>query len=180
LCDPIILPPVDPGPYPYPIPRCDELPEDLGCSDGPLLCRPGPGGEPITVDPCCDADIIPDSVNVSTRIKLERDLFDPNNPPRTIRELALIKGLKPANFVPYLRNFNNGSLTETSYDVVVNTKMSIVLVENELDTANGRRRVQNHIANHREILPARFVWPDCGREIDGEVVYSSEECWPGV
>lgn len=174
LCNPIILPPVPPPP-PLPLPECDEL-EDLRCSSGPLLCKPGPGDEPIDLDPCCDEDTIPDHVNISTRIKLERDLFDPNNPPRTIRDLALIKGLAPSNYTPYIRDFHSGQLTETSYDVVVQTKMSVLLVENELNTINGRRRIMNHIGSRREILPARFVWPDC----DVTLSVPSEECWPGV
>jgi hypothetical protein len=171
LCDPIILPPVPPPP-PLPIPPCDEL-SDLRCSSGPLLCRPGEGDDPIEIEPCCDEDTIPDSVNVSSRIRFERDLFDPGTP-RTIRDLALIKGLSPADYNPYIRNFNSGRLTETSWDVVVTTKMSILLIENELDTTLGRQRIMNHISNHREILPARFVWPDC----DTTRSVPAVECWP--
>ena len=177
LCDPIILVPVDPGPYKYPIPNCDEIDNDLGCSSGPLLCRPGSSdASPSILVPCCDENTIPDIVNVSTRIKLERDLFDPSQP-RTIRELALIKGLKPSNYTPYIRDFSTNNLTETSYNVTISTKMSILLVENELNTTNGRRRILNHIAGHREILPARFTWPDCDVVTPTDF---SKVCWPGA
>lgn len=175
LCDPIILTPVDPGPYEYPIPNCDEI-EDLGCQSGPLLCRPvDESVDYEKEDPCCDKDTIPDRANVSTRIKLERDLFDPG-PSRTIRDLALVKGLKPSGYTPYIRDLNTGLLTETSYDVIVSTKMSILLVENELDTTNGRRRIMDHIRSHREILPTRSVWPNCN--VSASI--PSEVCWPGV
>ena len=176
LCNPVILVPVDPGPYKYPIQNCDEI-EDLGCSNGPLLCRPGSSDASLsTIDPCCNENTIPDIVNVSTRIKLERDLFDPGQS-RTIKELALIKGLKPSDYTPYIRDFNTNSLVETSYNVIIRTKMSILLVENELNTTNGRRRILNHIAGHREILPARFTWPDCDVVTPTDF---SKVCWPGV
>jgi hypothetical protein len=173
LCDPIVLPPVAPPP-PLPIPNCDDLPsEDLRCSSGPLLCRPGPGDDPIEPEICCNKDTIPNSVNVSTRIKFERDLFEPNGSQRTIRDLALLKGMSPAQYSPYIRS--NGRLTETSWDLTVTTKMSVLLIENELDDANGRSRIMNHIAGHREILPSRFVWPDC----DVTTSVPANACWPG-
>jgi len=166
LCDPIVIPPVAGGPYPYPIADCDN---NLGCSDGPLLCRPGDGDDPVEAEPCCDQDTIPNIANISTRIRFERDLFDPGSL-RTIKDLALIKGLNPSNYTPYVRNFRTSQLIETSYNLVIDTKMSILLIENELDTTNGRRRIMNHIAGHREILPARFTWPDCDP--------TTTDCWP--
>jgi len=178
LCDPISLVPVDPGPYDYPLPDCNDL-EEISCQSGPLLCRPIPSDDEfVPAELCCNEDTIPDRVNVSTRIKLERDLFDPNNPKRTIRDITLIKGLRPSEFVPYLRNFRTGALTETSYDVVVSTKMSILLVENELNTTRGKTRILNHISNHREILPARFTWPDC--DTTRPAGETPQLCWPGT
>lgn len=171
LCDPIALPPVPPGPYDYQIKTCDLL-EDFEHLSGPLLCRPGEGDEYAEEIPCCNASTIPDSANFSRRIKFERDLFDPN-PSKTIRKLALLKGIDPLKYTPYIRNYNNGQLTETSYDIVASTKMSIVLVENEIDTASWRQRISNHVTNQ---LSARFVWPDCN--VLSSI--SSELCWPGV
>lgn len=187
LCNPIILPHVDPGPYPYPLPDCCDLDEDLSCQSGPLLCIPCEGDEPIELEPCCDADTIPESVNCSTRLDFQRDLFDPNsistpgcagiNGKRfTIRDLAVLKGLNPTDYVPYTRNFRTQRFIPTSYSTIIETKMSIILIENELDTKRGHQRVTEHLRGHREILPTRFVWPDC----DVTVPVPAEVCWPGI
>jgi len=163
LCNPIILPIVDPGPYPYPLPECDDL-SDISCQSGPLLCKPGEGDEPIPEIDCCDNETITSSANFSRRIQIERDLFDPNrkvNGKRlTLRDLALIKGLKISEYTPYVRNWNLGTLKETSWTTEIYTKQSFVLIENNLDTTRGRQRILGHLAGHREILPARFVWPE--------------------
>ena len=172
---------------------------DLSCQSGPLLSRPCEGDEePDPDSPCCDADNIPISANCSTRLHFERDLFDPSsmtspgclpvlpctrdpNIPLpvgrrfTIRDLAVIKGLDPSDYVPYFRNFNTQQFIAASYSTPITTKMNIILIENELDTNRGHQRIVDHLQGHREILPARFVWPDCDTTILG-----SEECWPGI
>lgn len=174
LCDPIILPPVDKGPYPYPIPECDDV-DDISCQSGPLLCRPGAGsGEFIEVDECCDAETIPDSSNISTRIKLERDLVSLRH--QSIKEIALSKSIDPSKYTPYIRNINTKQLIETSYDVIITSSVSILLIENGLNNVNGRKRVLNHITNHPEILRSRFVWPEC----DSSSSFSPSVCWSGV
>lgn len=163
LCNPLILPPIDPGPYPYPVPGCDDL-SDLSCQSGPLLCRPGDSDEPVLEVDCCDNETITSEANVSRRLQIERDLFDPNrmvNGKRlTLRDLALVKGINVGEYTPYERNFNTGTLEETTWSRTIETKLSFVLIENNLDSLKGRSRVLNHISQHREILPARFTWPE--------------------
>jgi hypothetical protein len=159
LCDPIPLPPVDAGPYQYPIPGCDVI--DLSCQSGPLLCKP-PTGEPQeSIEDCCDNETIRTSANVSRRIQIERDLFDPNGctSNMTLRDLTVLKGLNINNYTPYERDFHTNTLTETTWSKIIETKLSFVLLENDLDSKRGRERVLGHIGGHREVLPARFVWP---------------------
>lgn len=166
LCNPIVLPPVPPPPYDYPIPlECDI--EDLSCQSGPLLSRPCPGDEPLPDTICCTDLTIRESANISVRLSIQRDLFDPNrksvsngiSSKMTIRDITRMKGLNPSHFTPYLRNFQTGKLTETTYTKELETGLSIILIEKSLDTASGRSRVLNHFSSHREILPTRMVWP---------------------
>jgi len=168
LCDPIVLVPVPPPPYPYPIePECEI--EDLSCQSGPLLSRPCPGDDPLPDELCCDELTVRESANVAVGFLIQRDLFDPNQKtsPRngtsrkmTIKDITRIKGLDPAKFTPYLRNFTTGRLTETTYSKELMTGLSIILIEKHLDTTRGRSRITSYFASHREILPTRMVWPD--------------------
>lgn len=167
LCNPIVLPPVPPPPYEYPIPDECEI-EDLSCQSGPLLSRPCPGDEPLPEELCCTDLTIRESANVSTRLLIQRDLFDPNKKttPRnvvskkmTIKDIAVLKGLNPSQFNPYLRNLTTGKLIETTYSKELETGLSVVLIHKDLDTVNGRSRIMSHISSHREILPTRMTWP---------------------
>lgn len=185
FCNPVALGYVPVGPFNYQLADCCDIDEDLSCQSGPLLCHPCEGDDEETIELCCNADTIPNSANVSTRLCIQRDLFDSNSLTTpatgtarrlTIRELAVLKGLKPSDYTPYLRNFNTQKITATSYSTQIDTKMSVVLIENELDTARGRQRVVNHLTNHREILPARFIWPDC----DTTKSDPSSACWPEI
>lgn len=171
-CNVGVLPPVEDGPYKYPTKNFDDI--DLSCQTGPLLRHPGEGDPAVEIEPCCDE--LPDELNVANSICIDRDLFDPNQKTSsgnrfTIRDLALIKGLNPNNYSPYVRDFATNTLIETSYSTPVDTKMSVLLIENELDTTGGKTRIINHIKSHREILPARFVWPECDP-------IRSDLCWP--
>lgn len=167
LCNPILLSPVPPPPYNYPLPQECDL-EDLSCQSGPLLSRPCPGDEPLPDELCCDEFSIRSSANVSIGFTIQRDLFDPNKKttpyngtPRrmTVKDIAKIKGHNVANFTPYLRNFQTGRLVETTYSKELETGLSVILIEKSFDTVNGRARIQSHLASHREILPTRMVWP---------------------
>jgi len=163
LCDPLILTPVDVGPYNYEVQDCDDL-SDISCQSGPLICRPGEGGEEIEAAICCTNETIPASANVSTRLQIERDLFDPNakssrNTILTVRELAVLKGLRIGDYVPYERNWTTGELNQVPWSTIIRTKKSFVLIETDLNTKNGRNRVKSHLSGHREILPTRSVWP---------------------
>jgi hypothetical protein len=158
-CNPRVLPIVPPPP-PLEIPDCVE---NLGCSTGPLLCKPSFEDDlnqhNIEATGCCDNETISGRANISTRIKLERDIVDPRRI-RTIKELIALKGLKPSEFVPYIRDWNTNRIVETTYETAVSTKMSVILVERALNTQNGIARVMVQIQNN-EILPSRFVWPNC-------------------
>jgi len=171
LCNPIVLTPVDPGPYDYELEDCDET-NDFSCQSGPLLCKPGEGGPPIEDEICCNSGNIPDEANISRRIKINRDLFTPNKP-STIRDLAVIKGLSPSEYTPYVRNQDN-SLTETSFSIKVSTKMSIVLIKDVINTSSNQRRLKEYLSNKEMILPARFTWPDC----DTTTTNAADDCWP--
>lgn len=153
LCNPLILPVVPPPP-PLVVPDCEE---NLGCSSGPLLCKPS-FEDDIEVEPCCNSATISQSANFSSRIKIERDLFDPKNG-ITIKGLASMKGVKISNYTPYIRDWNTGRLIETTYETSIMTKMSIILIEKPLDTSSGRARVMVQVSKN-EILPSRFVWPN--------------------
>lgn len=172
LCNPIVLTPVDPGPYDYELEDCDEIDDDYSCQSGPLLCKPGEGGPPIEDEICCNSDNIPDEANISRRIKINRDLFTPNKP-STIRDLAVIKGISPSEYTPYIRNLDN-SLTETSFNITVSTKMSIVLIKDAINTSSNQRRLKEYLSNKEMILPARFTWPDC----DTTATNAADDCWP--
>jgi hypothetical protein len=172
LCNPIVLPPVDPGPYEYELDKCDEIDDDLSCQSGPLLCKPGEGDEPVEQEICCTNENIPDRVNLSRRIKINRDLFSPNNP-ATIRDLATLKGLRTSEYTPYIRNQDN-TLTETSFNLSVSTKMSIVLIKQTIDTNANQRRLKEYFAKKEMILPARFLWPEC----DPTATNAADDCWP--
>jgi hypothetical protein len=168
LCDPLILPHVDGGPYPYVLPCRDDI-SDISCQSGGLLLKPcDSDGAVVVVEACCDANTIPDAVNVATQMLFERDLFDPNDAAccngdyLTVQDLAVNKGLDPTEYTPYLRSFETNALTATTYSQAVDVGQSVVLIENELDTANGRTRVLSHLAGHREILPSRMYWPTEG------------------
>ena len=166
VCDPSSLPRVPEGPYFYPIEQCDEQQRDFDYDDGTLLCRPGVSGPVVDVVPCCDANNIPNSVNTSNRIRIERDLFDPNRS-RTIKDLATIKGLSTSDHTPYIRQ--GTVITETTYSTIVRPQMSILLIPNDLNTASGRNRIIDQVRNN-EILPSRYVWPDCDPQIPNN-------CW---
>lgn len=160
LCIPLTLTPVDPGPYPYEPPSCED--NDLSCQSGPLFCRPGEGEEPAPTPICCSGDTVPDHVNFATKIFIERDLFDPNRAGckgnLTVRDLALQKGLKLEDYVPYSRDFLTGKLEKVLYSKQVATGQSYVLVSNDLDSDAGRATVMAQVKN-KEILPRRMVWP---------------------
>lgn len=166
VCDPSGLPRVPEGPYFYPLEQCDEIDNDFDYDDGPLLCRPGPGSPAVDTDPCCDAINIPNSINVSKRLRIERDLFDPNST-RTIKDLATIKGLSTSSYTPYIRQGNQ--LTETSYNTTIRPKMSILLIPNNLNTENGINRIITQVSKN-EILTGRYNWPECDPQIPNN-------CW---
>lgn len=160
-CASVAVNPVDAGPYPYPIPKCDEIDQDLSCQSGPLLCRPGDGSAPTADTICCTPDTIPESVDIATTIRLERDLFDPSQiyckDPLTILELMLRKGLKPSDYNVYLRNFQTNTLSPVQYNNSIVIGQSVVLIETGIDSIGRRADILQQIRNN-EILPSRMVW----------------------
>lgn len=157
-CNPNLFPRVPKPPYDYPLPDCNTQDQSFDYDDGPLLCHPGEGDPPIDVQPCCGPNFIPNSANVSNRLKIERDLFDPNLN-YTIKQLATAKGLSTAEYTPYIRKGTD--IVETTYDTVALSKMSIILVHNQLNNTGAIGRIVQQVQS-REILAKRFDWPDCG------------------
>lgn len=167
LCNPVILPHVPPPPYGYsPESECEI--EDLSCQTGPLFTKPCPGEEPLPSELCCTNLNIRDSANISTTILIQRDLLDPNTKTTpgsgsarkfTIRDAVIVKGLDPSDYVPYLRNFSTGELSETNYSKIAESGLSVVLIENSLNANGGKSKVSRHLSSHREILPTRMIWP---------------------
>ena len=113
--------------------------------------------EETIIEPCA---LVP-TANRSLRLELERDLFDPNRTYEgslaTVKLLARAKGHNVNEFVPYLRIGNR--LRATSYDTVVTTGMSIVLVDKTMDVSRREGLILDRITS-REILPDRMRWPD--------------------
>lgn len=148
-------------PYDYSDDYDDDDPE-YSCSPSETLQQQ----EQITLfderDTCCDSNTISDSVNIYNDVIIERDLFDPTQVTSvgnrfTIRDLALIKGLKPSNYIPYLRDFNTGAFSSVDYSTYIESKMSIVLVGVNIDSVNTHARLKNKISSN-EILSNRVVF----------------------
>ena len=157
LCEQIVLPQIQEGPYNLEFPECDELP-DLSCQSGPLLCKPGTNEGVIPDHNQCEVEW-----QTATRIQYERDLFDPDKKTSkgnyyTIRDMALTRGLQINNYSPYERNLVTGKLKAALWSTNIGTKRSFVLIENTLNTERGVERVENYLKSSREILPSRFVW----------------------
>lgn len=133
------------------------------CSSGPLLCRPPAGGVEVAAEDCCDQLSIRDSANRYREVVLQRELFDPNTTAgagrvMTIRDMAVVKGLKPALYTAYSRDFATGKLTAVGMETEVETKMSVLLVEKSIDSDATRRRLTQRLRTVPNILPSRSVW----------------------
>jgi len=114
--------------------------------------------EEVVIESCA----LVTTANKSTRLQLERNLFDPNRTYgdgslATIRMLARSKGYDVNKFAPYLRSGNR--LQSISYDTVVATGMSIILVDTSVDVNKRESIILDHITS-TEILPSRMRWPD--------------------
>jgi hypothetical protein len=113
--------------------------------------------EEVIVEPC--ALVL--TANKSVRLELERDLFDPNRTYEgslaTVKLLTRAKGYDVNKYAPYLRVGNR--LRATSYDTVVATGMSIILVDKSMDVSRREGLILDRITS-REILPDRMRWPD--------------------
>jgi hypothetical protein len=163
LCNTIVFDPVPEPPYEYPlIPACDIEVPSCGINDclpGPLLTRPCDGDSPLPIEPCCDP--IRESANISKRYVYQRDLLLPiiNNEPMTVRMMARAKNLDITKYTPYLRNYQNNALTQIDYNTKVYYGMSIVYIDNSIDTSGGRREISKHLSSKQEILPSRMIWP---------------------
>lgn len=165
LCNPVTLTPVPEPPYSYPI-DCNNNVEPScsinDCLPGPLPSRPCDGESPLPYEPCCDT--ISETANIALYYKFQRDLFDPNvlsqtGSSRTVKELARSKNLDIRRYNPYRRDFINGTLELISYDTIVTSGISIVLIDAQIDSNGGRYQVLKHLKNTREILPTRMIWP---------------------
>lgn len=159
LCNPNILEPVPEPPYEYPL-TCETVLDS--CAPGPLPSRPCDGDTPLALEPCCDP--IRDSANVALYYKYARELFDPNTKSvdgnrRTIKEIARSRNINITKYNAYLRDFGSNTLEPVSYNTVIETGMSIILIDAQIDTSGGRYQVQKHLATTREVLPMRMNWP---------------------
>ena len=165
LCNPVTLTPVPEPPYSYPIECNDQIKSPCSINDclpGPLLSRPCEGESPLPYEPCCDP--ISETANIALYYKFQRDLFDPNilsasGTRRTVKELARSKNLDIRKYNPYKRDFKNGTLELISYDTIITSGISIVLIDAQIDSNGGRYQVLRHLKNTREILPTRMIWP---------------------
>lgn len=161
LCVPITLADIGPPPYEYKLPECEDA-DNIYCSPGPLLCRPGEGDDPVAVEACCEPFSIRDSANVYREIILQRDLFDPNatksDQTLTVRDMAVLKGLRPSQYNAYLRDFHTGLMRPIDITTVVSTKMSVILIATDLDTKATRERIGRELKRRPNILPSRMSW----------------------
>jgi hypothetical protein len=162
-CNPLTLSAVGPPPYDYKLPECDEEIENLFCSPGALLCRPGEGDPEVPEETCCDPITIRDSANYYREVVLQRDLFDPNSHTTsgkalTIKDMAVLKGLRPSQYNAYLRDFYTGILRPVDMTTAVDTKMSVLLVGVDIDTKATRERLSRELKRRPGVLPSRMVW----------------------
>ena len=151
---------VEPPSYPYAPEQCSD--ENLFCSPLTNLCQQEQINLFDEVDDCCSSSTVKDSANVYKQVVLQRDLFDPYQLTSagnklTIRDIAVLKGLKPSDYNPYIRNFANNNLVLANYSMVVDYKMSIVLIGVDIDSPATRNRLKNKISSN-EILPKRVVF----------------------
>ncbi len=158
VCSPMVLHMVPPPPYNYQLPDCIDT-ESPFCTPGPLVCRPEAEAAGAVLEPCA----IRDSANVYREIVLERDLFNPNTKTSaggtlTIRDLAVLKGLKPALYTAYLRDYISGGLTLVDITTPIRTKMSVLLIETAVDSVPTRARLSRQLQTRPNVLPTRMVW----------------------
>ncbi len=162
-CNPLTLSAVGPPPYDYKLPECDEDVANLFCSPGELLCRPGEGDPETPDEICCDPVTIRDSANYYREVVLQRDLFDPNHYTTsgralTIKDMAVLKGLRPSQYNAYLRDFYTGVLRPVDMATTVETKMSVLLIGTDIDTKVTRERLGRELKRRPGVLPSRMVW----------------------
>lgn len=161
-CQPLALSAVGPPPYDYVLPKCDDE-EAEGCSPGAALCRPDEGDAEVPEEICCDPISIRDSANVYREVMLQRDLFDPNarttsGGTLTVRDMAVLKGLRPSQYNAYLRDFHTGVLRPVEMTTPVDTKMSVILIGADIDTKATRERIGRELKRRPGILPSRMSW----------------------
>lgn len=161
-CGPIFLNPVPDGPYGYPPESLCDI--SLGCLSGPLFGIPCDLPPTPQIGPCCDEFTITERANRARTLEFQRDLFDPraqttpaSGAPRfkTVRDLLLLKGLRPDRFVVYARNFESGSLEPIDLGSVVQNRTSILAIHKDLDNTGRRAQIVRHLGSTREILPSR-------------------------
>lgn len=153
---------IGPPPYDYNLMECEED-DSIFCSPGPLLCRPGEGDDEVPEEICCDQLTIRESANVYREVMLQRDLFDPNTSIAsgksfTIKDMAVLKGLRPSQYNAYLRDFYTGALKPVDMSTLVYTKMSVLLIGTSIDTKTTRERLSKELKRRPEILPSRMSW----------------------
>lgn len=154
LCDPLFLPPVPEPDYPYPIPPCDDQFEDYTLMfKGALFCDPGdPYPEPPVVPGILDTN-----ANIARTYDIQRDLYSPdftvNSEAPTAKHLARLKNIPTDSFTAYLNE--SGTLTQVSWNYIVNNQSSIVFVSNEIEDIS---KIKQQL-NASPILPSRMKWP---------------------
>jgi len=161
-CNPISIGAARMPPYEFDIPECETPSPDgdynFRCTPGQLLCKPGDGDDDELIESCA----ITDSSNVYSELVLQRELYDPNRKTTkgnylTIKDLAVLNGLKPSQYNAYLRNFSTGALTETSFSTTIENRSSIVLILKDEDTVVARRRIAKQLQTSPNILPSRML-----------------------
>lgn len=156
ICNPAIL--IQGPPYDYIVPICEPYPLSLTNTDN--LCKPGPndGASPLPID-CCDETKTGN--NELIKIAYERELFNPktklNGDVVTIKQLAASRNISPDNYSVYIRDFRTNRIKLSNWNAQIISGISLVFIENQVDTESGRREIINHLSTTQELMPTRML-----------------------
>jgi hypothetical protein len=155
ICNPAIL--IAGPPYDYIVPVCK--PNALALTNADLICKPGPndGVTPLPVD-CCT--IAKTGDNVVDLIELQRELFSPktkiNGSVVTIKQLAASRNISSSDFNVYIRDFRTNTIKASNWDAQIISGISLLFIENDVDTAAGQRDIIHRLKTSQELLPTRM------------------------
>jgi hypothetical protein len=169
LCNPVLFEEVPSEPYDYqPIYCPDQYPKYHGY-DG-IVCLPYPPEDALPPqEPCCTVTSIPDNLNRSTYMKIERDLFDPNmiinGNNATVGGLMASRNYKKSEFVPFYLTSRGTclALVEANYTDLLKTRTTIIIVSKKALAQIPRPRIIERVRNPRldrifcDLLPSQLA-----------------------